>query len=382
MRLPHHILFLICILFCANSFGQPTILDPCFSSGTPGTSFASVANLADVGSNADLCVWNGSAWTGGWPGASLTKVPPINSAGCRAIWCGSGTAWTTGGEGFGVRLSSGFVTGTVYSYSVTYVSHGTGSTGAFNPRVYTNAAGSLTGAYLIGNMPAVGTNWTTNILTFTATAAQNGHTWLIFGTWPNFSSGFVNSFCSTCSPVVLPIELLSFDAKPKDNGSVEIEWATFSETKNKSFILQRSKDADEFFDVTILKGAGNSEHTIHYSFTDKQPLKGISYYRLKIISTEGRISYSDLKSVSFTDPSSIVLYPNPAGSIINIPVKGNETIFTAENSKIEIEDHIGQTIFEVPYSNSLDVSILRSGYYHLKITSQDGRCYTYKFIKE
>lgn len=374
--------YIFFILISFSLIGQPTILDPCFSSGTPGTSFASVTNLADVGNNADLCVWNGSAWTGGWPGANLTKVPPINSAGCRAIWCGSGTAWTTGGEGFGVKLSAPLVTGVAYSFSVTYVSHGTGSTGSFNPIVYTNSTGALAGASLVGNMPAVGTTWTTNYLNFTATAAQNGHLWLIFGTWTNLSSGFINSFCSTCNTAVLPIELITFEVSPIETGQALCEWSTATEKNNKQFILQRSADAINYTDLEIITGAGNSNSTLNYSFLDKSPLKNTSYYRLKIIATDGVTTYSDIKSVNLMSIKNSTLHPNPSNGIIHLPAFQNEMNFTAEISEIEILNYFGEVVMKIPYSKTIDVSTIESGYYNLKIKNSDEQYFIYRFIKE
>jgi hypothetical protein len=379
VRLLYNI-FLSCIFL--SSLAQPTILDPCFSSGTPGTSFASTANLADVGNNADLCTWTGTTWNGDWPGANLTLAPPINSAGCRAIWCGSGTAWTTGGEGFGVRLSAGLVTGVAYSFSVTYVSHGTGSTGAFNPRVYTNTTGALAGAFSLGGMPAVGATWTTNMLNFTATAAQSGHTWLIFGTWPNFSSGFINSFCSTCNPIVLPIELLSFEVTPMETGEALCEWVTATEKDNKLFTVQRSTDAENFTDIESLAGAGNSNSPISYTFSDKKPLKGISYYRLKMLAENDEISFSPIKTLSFFKFKNTSLHPNPANGIVYLPLKQNETLFTEQNAEIEILNYVGAIVLTHAYSTSVDVSNLESGYYTLKVRLADGQNFSYKFIKE
>ena len=381
MKFSNHIWFCICVLSSASALAQPTILDACFSSGTPGTSFASTANLGDVGGNSDLCVWSGSAWSGGWPGANLTLAPPQNSAGCRAIWCGSGTVWTTGGEGFGVKLSSGLVTGTAYSFSVTYVSHGTGSTGAFNPIVYTNST-PVVGGVSLGNMPAVGNTWTTNFLNFTATAAQNGHTWLIFGTWPGFSSGFVNSFCSTCNVSVLPVGLISFETAPKEIGKVLCEWVTATEKDNKQFVLQRSKDALNFHDVEFFKGAGNSNSSLNYSYTDEKAFSGISYYRLKIIATDNTFTFSGIKTVSFGGLSNAALYPNPATDLINIPIKQNNVLFSSENSEIEILNSVGNIVLTLPYSQMIRVSEIESGCYTLKIKYQDGQNFHFRFIKE
>jgi hypothetical protein len=380
MRLHPQILIILFNLLTCILCGQPTILDPCFSSGTPGTSFASVTNLADVGNNSDLCQWTGSAWTGGWPGASLTKVPPVNSAGCRAIWCGSGTAWTTGGEGFGVKLSSGLVTGTAYSFSVTYVSHGTGSTGAFNPIVYTNSTPAIGGVSL-GNLTAVGTNWTTNLLNFTATAAQNGHTWLIIGTWSSLSSGFVNAFCSTCNQAVLPIELIYFDVKLNTTRQVDAKWSTATEKDHRSFVLQHSTDAEHFEDIETISGKGNSEQTQNYSSTDKKPYSGISYYRLKLVSTEGVVSYTELRSVDLDHFSKLKLYPNPTNGVINIPVMENQIAFS-ELAEMEVLNFYGQSVMKTAFVNNLDVSVIPAGYYHLKIKNPDGETFIYKFSKQ
>ncbi len=380
MRKLSHIIYLS--LFTSFCLAQPAILDPCFTSGTPGTSFASTANLGDVGANADLCNWTGAAWTGGWAGANLTKVPPINAAGCRAIWCGSGTAWTTGGEGMGVKVASGFVTGTTYTYNVTYVSHGTGSTGAFNPIIYTNSAASLAGAVTLGNMPAVGTAWTTNKLTFVASAAQSGHTWLIFGTWSSLSSGFINAFCNTCNVSTLPIELISFEVEEKGNKKVLAKWSTASETNNDHFILQRSKNAIDFTDVSEIKGTGNSNNRNNYSFVDEQAFDGTSYYRLKQINSDRSDSYSQLKTVNFYGYSGVKLYPNPTNGSINLPPMQNDALLTPENAEIEITDNMGVAILKLPYSNTLDISSLNAGYYHLKIKMNSGPDFSYKIIKQ
>ena len=191
-----HYTLLLLLFFTEISVGQ-VIIDSCFMSAASGTSFASSSNLA--GQDGDLLSWTGSAWTGGWPGANLTIPPPNNGVGCRAIFIGSASSWTTGGEGFGLRFTPALVTGQTYTFNITYVSHGTGSDGNFAPRFFTNSTGSMTGAYLVGNLAPAGYAWTTNPVTFTATAAQSGHTWIYMHSGPSGSSGMVNNFCPSCN---------------------------------------------------------------------------------------------------------------------------------------------------------------------------------------
>lgn len=370
---------LVLLYILPTLVGYSQFLDPCFTSATSATSFASSANLANVGNNSDLCVWTGTTWTGDWPGANLTITPPVNLANCRAIWQGSGTAWTTGGEGFGIRLSSALVAGVTYNFPITYVSHGTGSTGSFTPRVYTNSTPSTAApAVTLGLMPAVGTTWTTNTLTFTATAAQAGHVWLIFGTWTNLSSGFINSWCPGCTPP-LPIELLDFNATSYDELGVKVEWTTASELNNNYFLVQRSSNAVDYYDVGRVEGSFNSNVILNYELWDPTPLPGKSYYRLQQVDIDGSITNSPPKSVEYTLGK---VYPNPTTSIIYIPDYSKFCQLPAGQIKMEVVNSNGQTMISTGFTSTLDVSSLQRGYYILNIVSLQGEKFSYPFIKQ
>jgi hypothetical protein len=96
----------------------------------------------------------------------------------------------------------------------------------------------------------------------------------------------------------LPVELLLFHAEPLDE-HVEIKWMTASEINNDFFMIQRSVDAVNFSDLERVEGAGNSTVIRKYTTMDKQPLNGISYYRLKQVDFNGTTSYSDIVPVRF-----------------------------------------------------------------------------------
>jgi hypothetical protein len=119
------------------------------------------------------------------------------------------------------------------------------------------------------------------------------------GTQTSFSPFAVASGSST-----LPIELLSFDAKPDDN-HVLAKWSTASEKNNDFFTLERSKDGASFEKLKTVPGAGNSDHVLNYSEKDEAPLHGISYYRLKQMDYDGKTSYSRVVTVEFNSNSQI-----------------------------------------------------------------------------
>lgn len=196
-------LAVLVIIVLATPLWAQQIVDSCFTSQTPSTGFNHSPDLRNLGSiQADLMEWTGSGWIGAWPNANLTLGPPSGQLGCRAMFIGDAVAWTTGGEGFAMRLDTPLVAGHTYTYHFTYVSHGMGSNGAFSPRVYTNSTAAL--GYWLGNLTPVGYVWTTHSFTFTADTEQDGHNWLMITTHPDQSSGMVSAPCQNCSGGGLP----------------------------------------------------------------------------------------------------------------------------------------------------------------------------------
>lgn len=111
----------------------------------------------------------------------------------------------------------------------------------------------------------------------------------------------------------LPIVLTSFTAVSKPEGT-NIYWTTESEQDNDYFTIYRSADGENFEPIATVEGAGNSTMTLNYSFTDYDPIVGVSYYLLKQTDYDGECAYSekiavnrraDIAEVSFR------VYPNP-----------------------------------------------------------------------
>jgi hypothetical protein len=116
----------------------------------------------------------------------------------------------------------------------------------------------------------------------------------------------------------LPIELVSFDAKPTDN-SVLVTWQTASEINNDYFTIEKSIDGENWTVVGEQDGAGNSTSLLSYQFLDRMPSNGLSFYRLKQTDFDGHFSYSDVKTVRFELPVSYIrVNPNPSNDFITV----------------------------------------------------------------
>jgi hypothetical protein len=132
---------------------------------------------------------------------------------------------------------------------------------------------------------------------------------------PSFTEG---NPMLVCGP--LPVELLSFDAKPSDS-QVYVEWATASETNSSFFEVQRSSDGTNFLPIGRVQAAGFSNNRIDYGFVDDDPLPGLSYYRLRQVDTDGTWAFSRAVPVRFqsnVNSTGLDLYPNPANESVTL----------------------------------------------------------------
>mgnify|MGYP000505594530 CR=1 FL=1 len=180
------------------------------------------------------------------------------------------------------------------------------------------------------------------------------------------------------SPILLPIELLSFQVYLDVNGSVKLQWITASEINNDYFNIERSRDGTNWDSFLIIDGAGNSSSTINYNSFDVKPYPGLSYYRLKQVDFDGSYSYSDVRSVNFDKNLVVSAYPNPAQSDVTILINS----ITGGIAEIIVYDLTGRNVYisnlEVVagiHEYNLDFSKLPSGSYVLNIDLVNQKTY-------
>ncbi|HEY6162905.1 MAG TPA: G8 domain-containing protein [Bacteroidia bacterium] len=107
----------------------------------------------------------------------------------------------------------------------------------------------------------------------------------------------------------LPIDLLSFSAIVSAQKEVDLTWVTASENNNSYFVIERTVEGTHFDSLQLIPGSGTTTTVHYYSSIDNEPLKGISYYRLKQVDNNGQFTYSQIVAVELD-----VLYPNPCGN--------------------------------------------------------------------
>ncbi len=110
----------------------------------------------------------------------------------------------------------------------------------------------------------------------------------------------------------LPVSLISFSAQPDDNSSVRLKWVTANEIDNAGFELEKSKDLKDIITVVKIPPVAKEGSTHNYTYTDETPFQGTSYYRLKQVDLDGKITIYSWRSVVVNQYYTIFPNPTPA----------------------------------------------------------------------
>ena len=232
-------------------------------------------------------------------------------------------------------------------------------------------------------------NGNTNYLATSVHKETFGSSYYVQGT---FSSGFSGFGSGKIEDIPagkggpLPVELLSFDGKSVNN-QVILNWSTASERNNDYFVIERSKDAQYFEQLSTIKGAGNSAEVINYLYTDFYPFVGINYYRLQQIDYDTETTISKIISVN---TANIIKGKNDLFKFYPNPVDNNLFLLNKHQGKITINiyNSVGKLIYSKEINNidtqafyELNISHLNSGSYYITVISSVGN-YQYKFMKK
>ena len=196
------------------------------------------------------------------------------------------------------------------------------------------------------------------------------------------------SECSVCFTAVLPVEMLSFTVElienlpvGKEGDQVLCKWTTTAEINNDFFIVERSKNLQEWEYVGTVKGAGNTTQQTDYSLLDEQPYSGTSYYRLKQVDFNSDYEYFGPVPVHIDGVEIITIYPTPAGDHISYSlissVEGNFTLTVLDilgRKVIQTTEMIHRGENKFP----LSLNSIAEGYYLLRLEEINGNTRTQK----
>jgi alpha-tubulin suppressor-like RCC1 family protein len=239
---------------------------------------------------------------------------------------------------------------------------GRGNTAAINSTIPTQEATGATSWTTLANSSAGNFSLvrTPSGLTF-ASAGSNSNGQLGDGTSPNsvpsvpFATRFDRIIQLTATPLPLPVQLVSFQARRTGATTVALSWVTATELANAGFGIERSVDGTTFSRIGFVAGAGSSSTSLSYSFPDNTALSA-AYYRLAQTDIGGIVTFSPVRFVGAESDavSRLQLVPNPASG----PV---QALGLPTGATLTLYDALGRLVR--PAAASLDVAGLAAGVY-------------------
>jgi alpha-amylase len=166
---------------------------------------------------------------------------------------------------------------------------------------------------------------------------------------------------------VLPVDLLSFEAKAK-NTSVLLNWKTANKINLDRFEIERSIDGEVFEKIGSVKTTNSNG----YQFLDKTaPLNTTLLYRLRMIDFDEKFDYSKVKSIRLESAiDNMAIIPNPVDDLFRLRFTASQQLTTS----IEVSNVLGKIIHRKEIMTqeglndfSFDLSSFPQGVYFLNI---------------
>jgi len=224
-----------------------------------------------------------------------------------------------------------------------------------------------------------GLDWVAVNVAQTPTGTPGGVRTASISNWTQFSPFAISTLLYP-----LPIKLMSFNSVKLSETKALITWELAACCSSAArFEVEKSEDSRNYI---VLSGIPGSETNRFYSVTDTRLAKGITWYRLKMIDADGKVSYSKVVAIINDNKGVLIstISPNPVHSQAVV------TISTAKAGTIHfcIYDIAGRMIkqWQVPASEGsnriiMNLDGLQAGVYHL-VASGDEAKTSYRFVKQ
>ncbi|MBP9212939.1 MAG: T9SS type A sorting domain-containing protein [Chitinophagaceae bacterium] len=214
----------------------------------------------------------------------------------------------------------------------------------------------------------------------------NGAAWdVVAGTGNNTTNTASNTY-SSFSPFgvgevgfVLPVKITSLSAKAETN-VIKVNWTVDKEINVSKYVVEKSSNGFNFSVIATID-ANNSNQ---YIAQDASPFN-LNYYRIKIVSKNNSVDYSNVISVRLGNTKGdVTIYPNPIkGNLFNVQLSNVEKGKVSVNVYDVIGKLVSTNTFTYAGSTSLHPVLLPSntakGMYNI-VVNVNGKTITQKTV--
>lgn len=156
------------------------------------------------------------------------------------------------------------------------------------------------------------------------TSGNNGNVFIMIGTGEYKGGDFQNIIAAGGADSVndgtLPIELKSFTAS-KSGKNIDLDWVTAKEENFSHFEIERSIDQENWSQIGLVQGMGESMSDVYYDFTDRNAPFGVIYYRLKSVDIDASYEYSPVVKIEVGFEGKLAVSPNPVQDASNLKIQ-------------------------------------------------------------
>jgi hypothetical protein len=178
--------------------------------------------------------------------------------------------------------------------------------------------------------------------------------------------------------IILPVNFIGLSAY-KQNSDVLLRWDVAEEQDVLRYEVERSANGRDY--TKIGEVSVNPKSRL-YDFTDKNPLPGGSFYRVRNVDIDGKFLYSPVARMNLSKFVPLRAFPTPATSGVNIEheilsTRGKLTVYSADGRAVKTvvtQQGTSQT--------PLNLSNLGSGFYVVRFDKGNGEVETVKLLKK
>ena len=176
---------------------------------------------------------------------------------------------------------------------------------------------------------------------------------------------------------------ITFEANRNSGNSVRLHWSVSGiDGGVRQFFVEKSADGKEY--TAINETTAFSSPSTTYSYTDEKLFRGNNFYRLKIVSGNGKYEYSRVRKIQIADNTEMGISPNPVASTMTLYFESEQN----ELIQIQVMDVSGRVVLTHKANianggSKIDIPVrdLPKGQYYV-ITNLNGIRLAKKMIKQ
>jgi hypothetical protein len=187
------------------------------------------------------------------------------------------------------------------------------------------------------------------------------------------------SAVTAAQPGALPVTLVEFTVK-KEGQTASLNWSTAYESNSDHFNVEHSTNGIVWNTLSEIPAAKQNTDLKNYGFSHDSPAAGPNYYRLKMVDQDQSYAYSKIRVLSFEQPYSLAIFPNPATEKIRINLDHWENV--AAVKLLNQQGTVLLTFNKKTLSKQINMEDIPTGLYVVQLQWDDGSIAAVKVIKQ